>query len=101
MSSKNSVKRKSKVWRILSSSLVGLEIEIVHSSSEDLIGVKGVIEEETSNLLRVLTKKKSLWVPKLNQVFKIKVSDDTTIQVEGHMVKGTPETRVRKKIPNW
>ena len=101
MSSKNSVKRKSKIWRILSSSLVGLEIEIVHSSSEDLIGVNGVIEEETSNLLKVLTKKKSLWVPKLNQVFKIKVSDDTIIQVEGHMVKGTPETRVRKKIPNW
>jgi RNase P/RNase MRP subunit p29 len=101
MSKETSNTRKSRVWRILSSSLVGLEIEIVESSSEDLIGLKGVIEEETANLLRILTEKKILSVPKLNQVFKIITSDETTLLVEGHMIKGTPETRVRKKIPNW
>ena len=101
MSRENSTKRKSRVWRILSSSLVGLEIEVIQSSSEDLVGVKGVIEEETSNLLGVLIKKKILWIPKLNQVFKIKITDGTTILVEGYLIKGTPETRVRKKIPNW
>jgi len=101
MSKENRNKRKSRVWRNLSSSLVGLEIEVKHSSSEDLIGIKGIIEEETSNLLRVSTEKKVLWIPKSNQVFQIKITDGTIILVEGHIIKGTPETRVKKKIPSW
>ena len=101
MSKEKSTKRKSRVWRFLSSSLVGFEIEVVNSSSEDLVGIKGTIEKETANLLEILTERKTLRVPKLNQVFKIKLPDNTIVLVEGHMIKGTPETRVRKKIPSW
>ena len=101
MSSEEKNNRKTRVWRELSSSLIGLEVEVKHSSSEDLIGIKGTIEKETSNLLGILSKNKLVWIPKLNQIFRITLSDGTSVLVEGFMIKGTPEVRIKKKTLIW
>ena len=94
-------KRKQYVWSQLASFLSGFKIEIKKSTSPELEGIKGVIEEETSGLLRIQTDKKSLWIQKVGQIFEIELADKSKVLVEGHILEGKPENRIKKRTKNW
>ena len=89
------------VWSHLSSLLYGLKAEVKKSSSAKLEGVKGIIEHETTNLIKLRTDKKSIWLPKKDQIFKIELEDGSNIIVEGKTLLGKPENRVKRKLIKW
>jgi RNase P/RNase MRP subunit p29 len=97
----NKKRRRSEIWSQIASNLLGLEVEIKEGSSKNLEGIRGEIIEETTNLLRIKTKKESLWIQKKNQIFEIKLENNTKVLVEGKLLLGDPGTRIKKKIPNW
>jgi len=97
----NKKRRRSEIWSQLASNLLGLEVEIKESSSKELEGIRGEIIEETAKLLRIKTPKKILWIQKKNQIFEIKLEENTKVIVEGKLLLGDPGTRIKRKIPNW
>ena len=94
-------RRKQYVWSQLSSFLSGFNVEIKKSSSPELEGLKGVIKEETSGLLKIQTDKGFLWVQKVGQIFEIELADKSKVIVDGNIIEGKPENRVKKRAKNW
>ena len=83
--------------------LIGLKVEIRNSTDPTLKGVKGRVVDETYNMLIIetKTKRKEIKVPKRNCVFVFELPSGTKVKVDGKLLVGRPEDRIKKKIPNW
>ena len=92
---------KSIIWREIATALIGLSIHIVQSSSSDLEGIRGIIVDESHNILKIQTENKIISVSKENQVFEIITKNNEVVIVEGYLLKGSPDQRVKRKIPIW
>ena len=91
--------RISEVWSKLAASLCGLKLFIKESSSKELEGLKGTILEETANLIKLKITEKQIWIPKKNQFFEIELDDGSRYLVDGRILLGTPDSRIKRKIP--
>ena len=81
--------------------LIGLEVKIKSSTDPTLKGVKGKVVDETYNMLVIETSKKEIKVPKKNCVFVFTLPSKLKVQVDGKLLVGRPEDRIKKKIPRW
>ena len=93
--------RREYVWEQLSLALYDLFITIKQSSSNEQVGISGIIVDETYNLLKIKTNTKFLWIQKKNRVFEIELEDKSRVIVEGDLLIGKPEDRIKKKFFNW
>lgn len=94
-------KRKASVWKQLTTSLLGLRVCIIRGSSKDWEGIHGIIRDETYNLLKIETENKLLLIPKAHQIFEIEIKEGEKFLVEGHLLVGNPEHRIKKKLKTW
>jgi ribonuclease P protein subunit Rpp29 (EC 3.1.26.5) len=87
---------------ILNHELIGLDAEVVDSPNKCLVGIKGIILDETRNTLLLGepggVKKRVL---KHLAVFRIKLPDGTTVRVDGRVLVGAPEDRLKKRFYKW
>ncbi len=90
-----------KVWGNLATSVEGLPIEILKSSSEELEGIKGTIINETANMIKVRTLKKDFSIQKKGSVFKIQLNDGSKYIIDGNILSGLPDARIKKKMLSW
>ena len=70
---------------LLYSTFIGLNVEIVNSSQHDLVGLKGIIVDETKNLIVIEIKGKEIKIPKVSSVFRFYVSDGA-VDVDGRKI---------------
>jgi ribonuclease P protein subunit POP4 len=89
-------------WNILRHELIGLEAEVIDSPNKCLVGIKGLILDETRNTLLLGepggSKKRVL---KHLAVFRIKLPDGTVVRVDGRVLVGAPEDRLKKRVYRW
>ncbi len=90
-----------KVWGNLATSIEGLPIEVLKSSSKELEGVKGTIINETANMIKVRTLKKDFSIQKKGNIFKIQLSDGSNYIIDGNILSGLPDARIKKKMLSW
>jgi RNase P/RNase MRP subunit p29 len=90
-----------KIWGDLATSIEGLPIEILKCSSRELEGVKGTIISETGNMIIVRTLKKDVSIQKRGNVFKIQLSDGSDYIIDGNVLSGLPEARIKKRMLSW
>ncbi len=87
---------------ILRHELIGLEAEVIDSPNKCLVGIKGLILDETRNTLLLGepggSKKRVL---KHLAVFRIKLPDGTVVRVDGRVLVGAPEDRLKKRVYKW
>ena len=81
--------------------LIGLKVRIKSSTDKTLVGVKGTVIDESYNMLRIETAEKEIVVPKKNSVFVFTLPDKTKVEVNGTLLVGRPEDRIKKKLPRW
>ncbi|NPD87146.1 MAG: ribonuclease P protein subunit [Asgard group archaeon] len=93
--------RLSEVWSKLAATLCGLKLIIKESSSKELEGIKGLVLEETAQMIKLKTEEKTIWIPKKNQFFEIELKNGLKYLVDGKILLGKPEARIKRKIPNW
>ena len=89
------------VWGELAVKLEGLPITILQYPSKELEGTEGIIIKETAKMLHVQTQSNKISIQKSSGVFKIRLSDGKDYIVDGDMLKGLPDTRVKKKLTSW
>jgi len=81
--------------------LIGLEVGVKKSTNKSQIGIKGRVVDETYNMLVIETKKGEKKVEKKSCVFIFKLPNGKKVEVEGWVLVGRPEDRIKKKFPRF
>ncbi len=81
--------------------LIGLKVNVVGSSNPKNIGIKGKIVDETRDTLVIekLDGREAKMIKEEN-VF-VFVLDRKMVKVDGKILVGRPEDRIKKKFKNW
>lgn len=81
--------------------LIGLRVKIKSSTDPTLKGKSGKVVDETYNMLKVETRKKEISVPKRNCILVFTLPSKVKVEVDGKLLVGRPEDRIKKKLPRW
>jgi ribonuclease P protein subunit POP4 len=77
---------------------IGTEGKIVKSSHSDYVGIQGKVIDETKNTFTILHKGKAKTVTKNVAVFNFRFSDGTMVKIDGKLLVGRPEDRLKKAV---
>lgn len=75
--------------------LIGLDIEVIDAKNKSLIGIKGKIIDETRNTIKVIHENQEKILLKEQLTFITKI-DDKKIKINGKILVGKPEERIKK-----
>ena len=82
--------------------LCGLKVRVAKSTNPSHEGIKGRVVYETYNTLKIETKEgKEKTIPKDITIFIFTLPNGTKVQVDGKVLIGRPEDRIKKKLPRW
>lgn len=79
--------------------LIGLNMKLVKSKDSKRKGLSGRIIDETQKTLVIRMKKNEKIVAKNENVFEIKIPSGKKVEVDGRLLYGRPEERIKKKLP--
>jgi len=83
---------------IIQDEFIGLKVKVVNSTHKGYVGIEGKIIDETKNMFVILYKGKKKMIPKSISVFHFYFPDGTIVEVDGKLLVGRPEDRIKKKI---
>lgn len=81
--------------------LCGLYVKIVRSTNPTQVGLKGRIVSESYHMLTLETGKGEKRVAKKDCVFVFKLPSGLEVRVDGKVLVGRPEDRIKKKLARW
>lgn len=81
--------------------LIGLKVKIERSTDKTLKKRIGKVIDESYNMLKIETRKNEIFVPKKNCIFIFTLPNKTKVMVDGKLLIGRPEDRIKKKLPTW
>jgi ribonuclease P protein subunit POP4 len=86
------------VASILQHEFIGLEAKVVQSTNPSQIGIRGKVLDETQKTLTILHDNKRKIVAKETSMFHFMLHDGTILEIDGKVLLGRPEDRVKKQI---
>jgi len=81
--------------------LIGLRVEIVASFNKFHIGIKGLVVDETKNLLIIETENGIKKVQKKGTNFIFTIPNGKKVKVNGAIIAKRPEERIKLKVKKW
>jgi ribonuclease P protein subunit POP4 len=83
---------------IIRHEFIGTKGRIAKSSHADYVGIHGKIIDETKNTFKFFHKGKVKSVIKNSAVFNFQFSDGTIVEIEGTLLVGRSEDRLKKTV---
>jgi ribonuclease P protein subunit POP4 len=83
---------------IIRCEFIGTEAKVAKSRHPNYIGMHGKIMDETRNTFTILHEGKRKLIVKDSAVFHFKFSDGTVVEIDGKLLVGRPEDRIKKRI---
>jgi ribonuclease P protein subunit POP4 len=83
---------------VICSEFIEAEAKVAKSNHPDYAGISGKIVDETKNTFTVLHEGKRKIVAKNTVVFHFKFIDGTIIEIDGKLVVGRPEDRLKRRV---
>lgn len=83
---------------IIRTEFIGLDAKIAKSTNPSLIKLKGRVLDETRNTFVLLHGGEEKTVVKNTSVFHFTLHDGTIVEIDGKLLVGRPEDRVKKQI---
>jgi ribonuclease P protein subunit POP4 len=83
---------------IVRGEFIGTEGRVLASSHGDYVGISGQVIDETKNTFTLAKAGKTRMVIKEAAVFRFKFSDGTIVEIDGKLLSGRPEDRLKKTI---
>ncbi len=81
--------------------LIGLKVKVIESSNPKNIGILGRVVDETRNMLILeKTNGKEVKLVKEQNVFVFDLGEER-VRVDGRVLVGRPEDRIKKKFRRW
>ena len=90
---------KEKILHIINNDLTGYKLEIISHTDSNLIGVIGLILNETKTSLTIDADGK-INISKKDGNFRI-YTEEISFQVRGQLLVGIPKKRSKRKHKNW
>ena len=87
--------------------LIGLRVKIEKSTDKSLEKLRGKVIDESYNMLKLEGKKrgekrpKEKSIPKRNSIFIFTLPNGVKVDVDGRLLIGRPEDRIKKKFERW
>lgn len=81
--------------------LIGLHCRIADSTNKEVKGLEGRVVDESRNTLTIEVKGKEKNVVKEQCVFSFSLPSGERVRVEGKVLVGRPEDRIKKKLKKW
>jgi ribonuclease P protein subunit POP4 len=83
---------------IIRHEFIGTEGKIAKSQNTSYVGIRGKVIDETKNTFTILYEGKPKSVIKNSAVFNFKFSDGTIVEIDGKLLVGRPEDRLKKSV---
>lgn len=83
---------------IVRSEFIGTEAKVSRSSHHDCIGASGKVIDETRNTFTILNNENKRAIVKESAIFHFKYPDGTIVEIDGKLLVGRPEDRLKKHI---
>jgi ribonuclease P protein subunit POP4 len=77
---------------------IGTEAEVACSAHRGYIGLRGKVIDETRNTFTMLHNGKRKIVVKDSSVFHFMFPDGTVVEIDGKLLVGRPEDRLKKRV---
>jgi ribonuclease P protein subunit POP4 len=81
--------------------IIGLDAEVVASQNKFQVGIKGLVVDETKNLLAIETKDGVKRIQKKGSEFIFTIPDGKKVKVRGLLLAKRHEDRVKLKVKKW
>jgi len=93
--------------------LIGLKVKVAESTDPALRGLSGTVVDESYNMLVVecrptagkgakkTAKPKEKAISKRNSIFIFALPNRVKVKIEGRLLIGRPEDRIKKKFDRW
>jgi len=81
--------------------LIGLKVEIAGSFNKFHVRIKGLVVDETKNLLIIETEKGTKKIQKKGTSFIFTVPNGKKVKVDGTIIAKRPEERIKLKVKKW
>jgi ribonuclease P protein subunit POP4 len=81
--------------------LVGLNVRIMSAKDSVMKGIRGVIVDETRNMLAVDGKAGRIMIPKGIATFRFKLPSGVQVDVDGERLVARPENRLKTRMRRW
>ncbi|OGI11935.1 hypothetical protein A3K64_00485 [Candidatus Micrarchaeota archaeon RBG_16_36_9] len=81
--------------------LIGLKAEVAKSTNRFHVGIKGMVVDETKNLLVIETEDGIKKIQKKGTEFIFTISDNKKVKVNGAVIAKRPEERLKLKVKKW
>jgi ribonuclease P protein subunit POP4 len=83
---------------IIQYEFIGTEAKVSKSKHLGYVGISGKIIDETRNIFTILHEGKRKRVIKGSAVFHFKFSDGTVVEIDGKLLAGRPEDRLKRRV---
>jgi len=83
---------------IIRCEFIGIEAAVSKSSHSGYVGMSGRVVDETRNTFTVACHGERKSVPKGSSTFRFRFPDGTVVEIEGRILVGRPEDRVKKRV---
>lgn len=83
---------------VLRYEFIGTEAKVSKSKHPGYVGISGKIIDETRNTFTILHEGKCKKIVKDSSVFNIRFSDGAIVEIEGKLLVGRPEDRLKKHV---
>ncbi len=83
---------------IIREEFIGTEGKIARSPNKAYVGLSGEVVDETRNTFTMQKAGKQKKVIKDGAVFHFKFSDGTVVEIDGSLLVGRPEDRLKKTV---
>jgi ribonuclease P protein subunit POP4 len=83
---------------VIQGEFIGLDTKIAKSHNSSLVKMKGKVIDETRNTFVILSQGEQKIIPKDVAVFHFTMKDGTVVEIDGKLLLGRPEDRLKKRI---
>ena len=80
--------------------LIGVKVEVVDAHNRGMIGMKGIVVDETKGMVSVKTANGEKKIEKNGSVFRFSLPDGK-VRVDGDLLVARPEERIKLKVKKW
>lgn len=82
--------------------LIGLKVRVFKSADPSQKALIGKVVDESYNMIKIETKNgKEKNIPKGISIFIFTLPDRLRVKVDGKLLIGRPEDRIKKKLKRW
>jgi ribonuclease P protein subunit POP4 len=87
--------------KVLRHELIGLNVRVVSARNSSVRGVRGVVIDETRNMLMINARRGRVMIPKNVATFRFNLPSGVRVDVDGDRLVGRPENRLKTKVRRW